>query len=74
VVHLGPACEGGRAYLGPGWNTRLSSGPQPHDGPEGKGDIHCHICHELWAARVDEKNECPRCALRSEERTDKGIP
>ena len=38
------------------------------------GEIHCHPCHENWAARVDEKNECPRCGLHPEERTDKGIP
>lgn len=38
------------------------------------GQIHCHPCHENWAARVDEKNLCPRCELHPEERTDKGIP
>jgi hypothetical protein len=27
-----------------------------------------------WAARVDEKNLCPRCELHPEERTDKGVP
>lgn len=38
------------------------------------GEIHCHLCHENWAARVDEKLECPRCLLHPEERTDRGYP
>ena len=38
------------------------------------GEIHCHLCHENWAARIDEKNECPRCELHPGERTDKGVP
>jgi hypothetical protein len=39
-----------------------------------EGEIHCHLCHENWAARVDEKNQCPRCEKHPEERTDKDYP
>jgi hypothetical protein len=41
-----------------------------HEG--GEEGHHCYLCHENWAARVDETNECPRCALHPEERTDTG--
>jgi len=30
--------------------------------------------HENWAARVDEKNLCPRCELHPEKRTDNSVP
>jgi len=46
-------------------------GAHIHEG--GEEEHHCHLCHENWAARVDEKNECPRCALHPEERTDNGV-
>ena len=39
----------------------------------GEEEHHCHLCHENWAARVDDTNECPRCKLHPEERTDSGI-
>ena len=42
-----------------------------HEG--GEEEHHCYLCHENWAARVDETNECPRCALHPEERTDTGM-
>jgi hypothetical protein len=47
-------------------------GMHVHEG--GEEEHHCHLCHENWAARVEEKNDCPRCALHPEERTDKGFP
>jgi hypothetical protein len=36
-------------------------GSHIHEG--GEEEHHCHLCHENWAARVDETNDCPRCAL-----------
>jgi hypothetical protein len=35
---------------------------------------HCHPGHENRAARVDEKNLCPRCEGHPDEGTDKGVP
>ena len=49
----------------------MPQGSHIHEG--GEEEHHCHLCHENWAARVDEKNECPRCALHSEERTAIGV-
>jgi hypothetical protein len=46
-------------------------GMHVHEG--GEEEHHCHLCHENWAARVDEKNDCPRCALHPEERTDNAV-
>ena len=46
-------------------------GTHIHEG--GEEEHHCHLCHENWAAKVDETNDCPRCALHPEERTDNGV-
>jgi hypothetical protein len=51
----------------------MPQGAYVHEGPEDGGEIHCHLSHENWAARIDEKNDCPRCALHPKERTDRGI-
>jgi hypothetical protein len=47
-------------------------GAHVHEGWE--EEHHCHLCHENYAARVDDKLECPRCLLHPKERTDRGNP
>jgi hypothetical protein len=44
----------------------LPQGAHIHEGWE--EEHHCYLCHENWAARVDNKNECPRCKLQPGER------
>ena len=36
-----------------------------------EGELHCIICHENWAARLEEDIECPRCREHPEERPDR---
>jgi hypothetical protein len=50
----------------------LPQGSHIHEGHE--EEHHCHLCHENWAARVEEQNFCPRCLLHPDERTERGIP
>lgn len=42
-------------------------GAHIHEG--GEEEHHCHLCHENYAARVDDKLACPRCLIHPGERT-----
>jgi len=47
--------------LVPSGTVVLPQGAHIHEG--GEEEHHCHLCHENWAAKVDGRNECPRCVL-----------
>jgi hypothetical protein len=65
-----PARSDGPLSVPPGVLV-LPQGCHIHEG--GEEEAHCLRCHENWAARIDEKLECPRCLLQPDERPDKGI-
>jgi len=50
----------------------MPQGMHIHEG--GEEEHHYYVCHENWAARVDEQLECPGCLLHPEGRTDNGVP